>query len=226
MTSISDNKLDFPYPYLIISDNKNMCKTWEAALEDSEFKNMYDDFTDEAKQNINDNSSSRMCLKVDGDNIPKCYTTNNKFETCGELAKELPNSLKTTMAKVNSEIVKIKKEMMDEIIVFVNDKRDQLTNLIDINTSKQEMVNMNKGYNDLAENSIEDKKEKKSQLADSIEETDNLKNYASQNMTNKRKEITSYQKKNSWIETFMWWFLLVLLIVITLYLMTIPLTKT
>ncbi len=225
MTSISDNKLVFPYPYLIMTDNKNMCQTWETALQDSEFKTMYDDFTDEAKENINDNLSSRICLNIDTDNVPKCYTTNKKFETCGELAKELPNSLKAEMADINSQIQKTKKEMMDEMVTFVNGKRDKLTTLIDTHAAKQEMVNMNQGYHDLAENSIEDKKEKKSQLADSFEEVDNLKNNASQNMSNKRKQLSLYQTRNSWIETFMWWFLLILLIVVTLYLMSLPLTK-
>jgi ATP-dependent Zn protease len=226
MTSISDNALDFPYPYLIVTDNKNMCKTWQTALEDSEFKNMYDDFTDEAKETINDNLTSRICLKVDNADVAKCYTTNNKFETCGEFKKELPNSLRAEMAQIKTQLQRTKQQNLDEMLTYVNDKRAKLTTLIEINTSKQEMVNMNQGYNDLADDSIEEKKEKKSLLTDSIEEVDNLNNYASQNMSNKRKQLTSYQKRNSWVETFMWWFLLILLIVITLYFMSLPLTKT
>ena len=87
------------------------------------------------------------------------------------------------------------------------------------------MVNMNQGYHELAADSIEEKKEKKSQLVDSIDQVDNLKNNASQTMTNKRKNLSGYQKKNNWINRFMWWFLLILLISITLYLMSLPLTK-
>ncbi len=225
MSSISDNKLTFPYPYLIMSNNKNICQTWENALQDSEFKNMYDDFTDEAKQSIDDNLSSRICLNVDNENVPKCYTTNRKFEACGELANESPNSLKAEMTTLKTQIQTAKTQMMDEMLTFVNQKRDALTTLIDTYAAKQDMVNMNQGYHDLAANSIEEKKEKKSQLADSIEQVDNLKNNASQTMTNKRKNLSGYQKKNSWINRFMWWFLLILLIVITLYLMSLPLTR-
>jgi DNA repair ATPase RecN len=225
MSSISDNKLNFPYPHLIMSDNKNICQTWENALQDSEFKNMYDDFTEEGKKTIDENLSSRICLTVDNENVPKCYTTNRKFETCGELAKEAPNSLTAEMETLKIEIQTTKTQMMNEMLTFVNQKREQLTTLIDTYTAKQDMVNMNQGYHDLAADSIEEKKEKKSQLVDSIDQVDNLKNNASQIMTNKRKNLSGYQNKNNWINRFMWWFLLILLIIITLYLMSLPLTK-
>ena len=113
MPSIVDNDLDYPSPNMIVSDNKNICQTWQIALQDSEFKSMYDDFSYEAKEKINDNLSSRTCLNIDSDTVSKCYTTNKRFETCGNLAKELPNSLKSEMNDINTQITTLKKEMMD-----------------------------------------------------------------------------------------------------------------
>ncbi len=224
MTSIIDNKLDYPYTELIITNDRDICQTWELALEDSDFKNRYDEFSEESKNLINDNLSSRKCLTVDNENVPKCYTTNRKFEICGNLTKEIPNNLNVEMTDINNQISKVKKEMMDEIVTFVEDKREKLNNLIDSYVSKETMVSMNKGYNNLVDDSIDENKEKKSQFVDAIEEVENLKNSASENMTYKRKNFTWYQNKNNIIKTFMWWFLLILLFIVTLYLMSLPLS--
>ena len=39
---VNDKNLVFNYPFLVLSDNNNICKTWEKALEDTNFKAEYD----------------------------------------------------------------------------------------------------------------------------------------------------------------------------------------
>jgi hypothetical protein len=70
------------------------------------------------KKTIDENLSSRICLTIDNQNVPKCYTTNRKFETCGELAKETPNSLKAEMETLKTEIQTTKTQMMNEMLTM------------------------------------------------------------------------------------------------------------
>jgi hypothetical protein len=138
------------------------------------------------------------------------------------LAKAYEKSLERSNSLTSAEIII---DIANKIYINNNEKSIKLLKQRDM---AYRVVNLNV-YNTEWEKKLIKKDNVKVWINDRldtcIKHVDNLKNNASQTMTNKRKNLSGYQKKNNWINRFMWWFLLILLISITLYLMSLPLTK-
>jgi hypothetical protein len=132
--------------FLITSNNKKICMPWKNALENDSMTDIYDKFTKEEQENIQENITNRTCLSIN--NISQCFTSSGQLERCDQIEKnqkqEISDVLKDIDAKNNSPEKKAAYKELDDSLAK---KGDQIDTLIKQYTSRQEMLNRNNVYN-------------------------------------------------------------------------------
>jgi hypothetical protein len=127
--SKDDPELDYPQPFLLLTDNGNICQTWESAFKDPNFKKEYDTMSEADKKTISNNLKTRTCQSIK--NVNQCFTINGEFETCNNLANEDPKSIRKIMSEIDTVAEAKKAEMLNEIDQYIEKRRDIIDNLID-----------------------------------------------------------------------------------------------
>ena len=194
-----DNELDYQHPFLVLSDNNNICQTWGNALQNSNFiDNSYNKFSEEDKKIIQDNLKTRTCQMID--NVNQCFTTNGLLETCKKLPDEHPKSIRDIMTKIDTMAQNKKNEMLVKLTRVVEKKRLEIDTLINQYASRKTMINMNQGYKAITTSSINKNQELKNNLGDEINDVDNLKEFATNDNKIIRNTIEWYYLKNNIIK--------------------------
>jgi hypothetical protein len=188
---ISDeSKLDFPQPFLVVSDNHNICQTWETAFYNPKFKSKYDNLTEAEKNTISNNLKTRTCQSVD--NVMQCFTINGEFETCKNLQDEEPKSIRKIMNDIDTATNSKKGIMIQDLNNFINRKREVVDNLVNNYISRKEMLDMHSGFMNLADQNIQKNIEEKNILADDLNKNEELKEFTYSELSKKRSDIEWY----------------------------------
>ena len=194
-----DNELDYQHPFLVLSDNNNICQTWGNALQNNNFiDNNYNKFSEEDKKRIQDNLKTRNCQMID--NVNQCFTTDGLLETCKKLPDEHPKSIRDIMTKIDTMAQNKKNEMLVKLTSVVEKKRLEIDTLINQYASRKTMINMNQGYKAITTSSINKNQELKNDLGDEINDVDNLKEYATNDNKIIRNTMEWYYLKNNIIK--------------------------
>jgi hypothetical protein len=217
---VKDNKLIFNYPFLVMSDNNNICKTWETALEDNAFKSEYDTFNVKDKEKINKNMKSRTCQTIN--NINQCFTTAGQLETCSPIKKDNPNNMNTILTKIKKQLSDKKKVDIKNLDNEMNKITSLADNLITQYSNRQEMLNMNEGYHNTIDESINARRKEETNLGDNLDKIDNLKEYTQEDIRDTRNSFFWYQSKNNIVEQIMRYSLLFFIICIVFYILMVP----
>ena len=212
-----DNNLDFGHPFLVLTDNNNICKTWETAFNDQSFKNDYNSFNDTEKNNINANLQNRTCQSIKG--IKQCFTVNGVLETCNNLQKQVPKTISQLMNQYSKNLNEIKNKELSNLKIFVNEKDSLLTNLINQYSSRKDLLNTNESYHQTIDTELNKKQKDFVDLGDKIEKIDNLKEFTSEDIKDERLNFFWYQTNNIYINTIIRILLFVYIILITLFLL-------
>ncbi len=204
---VNDKNLVFNYPFLVLSDNNNICKTWEKALEDSNFKTEYDLLNEIDKKNIDTNLQSRTCQSIN--NIKQCFTTAGTLETCSAIKKDNPNNMVNLMAKISKELQDKKTQDIKNLDDETKNTTTLLDNLITQYTNRQEML-------------INKRTQEEVELGDNIDKIDNLKEFSQENIKDFRSKFLWYQKKNNTINKIIRYLLFIFIFVIVIYILVQP----
>jgi hypothetical protein len=216
-----DSKLEYPHPFIIASDNKNPCQTWEKALQNPELKKAYNKFNDIDKKNIDNALKERTCQSIDG--VKQCFTVNGLLETCKKLPEEHPKNIRHYMKNIDNTAQTKKKEMITPLEQLIDKKSTIIDNLIQHYTSKMNAVEINNGYNKLAEKNIEFNTSKKSEVGDDIEKAEDLKANAEGTFGFNRQFINWYTNKNILFITIIKFLLIIIIVVEFLFILSIRL---
>jgi hypothetical protein len=192
-----DNNLDFGHPFLVLTDNNNICKTWESAFNDDSFKNEYNSFSDTEKNNISDNLQNRTCQAIKG--VKQCFTANGTLETCNNLQKQVPKTITQLMNQYSNNLNEIKNKELSNIKSFVNEKDTLLTNLINQYTSRKDLLNTNQSYHQTIDSELNNKEKDIVELGDKIEKIENLKEFTTEDIKDERSNFFWYQSNNKTI---------------------------
>ena len=217
---VNDKNLVFNYPFLVLSDNNNICKTWEKALEDTNFKAEYDLLNEKDKKNINNNLQSRSCQSIN--NIKQCFTTSGKLETCSGIKKDNPNNMVNIMAKISKELSKKKNTDIKNLDAETQNTTTLVDNLISQYTSRKEMLNMNDGYHNTIDESINKRKQEEVELGDNIEKIDNLKEFTQEDIKDERSLFFWYQSNNKIVNKIIWYLLIIFICIIIIHILLLP----
>ena len=218
-----DKELDFPHPFLVLSDNNNVCQSWGNALENVQFKNTYSNFSEEEQSRIQGNLKNRTCQMID--NVNKCFTTNGQLETCNKLPDESPKNIREIMSKIDTIAQNKKSEMLVILKKFVEKKRSNINILINDYASRKTMINMNDGYKQITNSSITKNQELNNDLGDEIDKLDDLKEFSINDTKNVRNTIEWYSQKNNFLKTVLKFLLIIMILVNTLFILNIQLNN-
>jgi hypothetical protein len=219
---ISDeSKMDFPHPFLVLSDNQNICQTWETAFNNPKFKSKYDILTETEKNTISSNLKTRTCQSVD--NVMQCFTINGEFETCKNLQDEEPKSIRKIMSEIDTITNSKKGTMIQNLNKFVNKKREVVDNLINNYISRKEMLDMHSGFMSLADQNIERNIEEKNMLADDLNKTQELKEFTNSELSKTRSDIEWYNYRYKILITVVKVLLSILILIEFIYILMIKL---
>jgi hypothetical protein len=217
----NDNKLDYQHPFPVISDSHNICQTWQDALRSRSFKKTFETFPDDVKNNIKGNLDNRKCQTIN--NVSQCFTLNGMLETCNNIGNDDPKSIRNIMMQIDRIAESKKGPIIRKLNQFVEKKRLILDNLIENYSTRQNMKNMNQGYNSLAESNISKNEETKNMLGNDMVKVDELKDSSQSILNKKRQTISWYVKGQSLLKKILWWTLVILIIVEILYILGIRL---
>jgi len=217
---VNDKNLVFNYPFLVLSDNNNICKTWEKALEDTTFKAEYDLLNEKDKKKIADNLQSRTCQPIN--NINQCFTTSGKLETCSGIKKDNPNNMVNLMAKISKELSNKKTTDIKNLDAETQNTTTLIDNLITQYTNRKEMLNMNDGYHNTIDESINKRKQEEVELGDNIEKIDNLKEFTQEDIKDERSGFFWYQSKNKIINKIIKYLLIIFICIIIIHILLLP----
>ncbi len=212
-----DNNLDFGHPFLVLTDNNNICKTWESAFNDESFKNDYNSFSDTEKNNITDNLQNRTCQSIKG--VKQCFTANGILETCNNLQTQVPKTIKQLMNQNSNDLNQIKNKELNNLKIFVNEKDTLLTNLINQYTSRKDLLNTNESYHQTIDTELNKKEKDMVDLGDKIEKIDNLKEFTTEDIKDERSNFFWYQTNNKTINLIIRILLFIYIILIMLFLL-------
>jgi len=213
--------MDYPYPSLILTDNKNPCITWDKAMKNEEFMKEYSNFTDNEKKIIDENINTRTCQTIN--NIKQCMTVEGKLETCGNLLEEDPKSISKEMGEID-KIAEIKKQKaLGDLASYIERKEKTIDFLIEHKTTRETMLNMKQGYVDLAQSSIIKNKEKEIELSKKIDENENIRDFAEGDFKNTRINLEWYLKNNRRLVLVFKILLFILIIAIILFILSVRL---
>ena len=216
-----DKQLDYPYPFLVVSDNNNICQTWEKALTNNDNKNRYNKFKDEDKKNIQTVLKERTCQSVDG--VKQCFTVNGQLETCNKLPDEHPKSIRQIMTQIDRKTEKKRNEMITPLEKLIEKKSVVMDNLIQHHATRQNMLEMNEGYHKLADKNTEYNIGKKAEIGDDIDASEDLKNNAEGQFKALRSSIYWYTDKNNVFVTIVKILLSIIIAIEFLYILSIKL---
>lgn len=219
----NDNSLEYPQPFAIVSDNNNICQTWKESLINSSFKNIYDKYPADVKNNINNNSNNRKCQTIN--NVSQCFTLNGQMETCNKIGTDEPKSIRNIMIQIDKIAESKKGPIIRKLNQFIEKKRLILDNLVEHHSTRQNMINMNQGYKKLAESSVIKNEETKNKLGNEIVKVDQLKDSTYGVLTAKRKNIKWYNNAYITLSRILWWSLVILIIVEFAYILSIRLNN-
>ena len=217
---LNDNKVEYPMPFLVMADNNYPCKKWGDAMNDPDFQEFYQEFSDSEKENIAKNLSNRTCLAFDGDN--KCYTVNGILESCKQIPNEKPNSIANQMSKVDAAINASKQPTLIRLSKLVEQKREKLSALIEHHTTRQNMIKMNTNFKRLTLDNLNDQEKKEVDLIKDLNNIDNTKQYTEESLKILRDNAKWYEYYNSKIRKIMWYLLIILIIGILLFMVSLP----
>jgi hypothetical protein len=217
----NDNNLEYPQPFHVISDENNICQTWGESLKTKSFKNIYNIYPEDVKKNIKDNSNNRKCQTIN--NVSQCFTLNGKMETCNKIGSDDPKSIRNIMTQIDKIAESKKGPIIRKLNQFVEKKRLILDNLIENYSTRQNMMNMNQGYKNLADSSVSKNEETKNMLGNQIVKVDELKDTTQGILSKKRKNITWYNNAHIILSRILWWSLVILIIVEIVYILSIRL---
>ncbi len=217
----NDNTLEYPQPFAIISDNNNICQTWGESLKNRTFKNIYKTYPDNVKKNIINNFKNRKCQTIN--NVSQCFTLNGKMETCDKIGSNDPKSIRNIMTQIDKIAESKKGPIIRKLNQFIEKKRLILDNLIENYSTRQNMMNMNQGYKNLAESSISKNEETKNMLGNEIVKIDELKDSKQGSLKKKRQTIMWYNNAYTILRKILWWALIILIIVEIAYILSIRL---
>ena len=216
-----DKELDFQHPFLVLSDDNNVCQTWDSALQNDQSKDIYSKFSEEEQSRIQGNLKSRTCQMID--NVNKCFTTNGELETCNKLPDESPKNIREIMSKIDTIAQKKKSEMLVILHRFIEKKRSHINTLINDYASRKTMINMNDGYKQITTSSITKNQELNNDLGNEIDKLDDLKEFATNDNKNIRNTIEWYSQKNNFLKTVLRFLLIIMVLVNTLFILNIQL---
>ena len=218
-----DKELDFQHPFLVLSDDNNICQTWDSALQNDKSKDIYSKFSEEEQSRIQGNLKSRTCQMIN--NVNKCFTTNGELETCNKLPDESPKNIREIMSKIDTIAQKKKSEMLVILHRFIEKKRSYINTLINDYASRKTMINMNDGYKQITTSSITKNQELNNDLGNKIDKLDDLKEFATNDNKNIRNTIEWYSQKNNFLKTVLKFLLIIMIIVNTLFILNIQLNN-
>jgi hypothetical protein len=219
----NDNSLEYPQPFAIVSDNNNICQTWKDSLINTSFKNIYDKYPDDVKNNIKNNSNNRKCQTIN--NVSQCFTLNGQMETCNKITTDDPKSIRNIMIQIDKIAESKKGPIIRKLNQFIEKKRLILDNLVEHHSTRQNMINMNQGYKKLADSNILKNEETKNKLGNEIVKVDELKESTDGVLTAKRKKIKWYNNTYLILTRILWWSLVILIIVEFVYILSIRLNN-
>jgi len=219
----NDNSLEYPQPFAIVSDNNNICQTWKDALINTSFKNIYNTYPTDVKNNINSNSNNRKCQTIN--NVSQCFTLNGQMETCNKIVTDDPKSIRNIMIQIDKIAESKKGPIIRKLNQFVGKKRLILDNLVEHHSTRRNMINMNQGYKTLADSSVIKNEETKNKLGNEIVKVDELKDSTEGVLTAKRKNIKWYNNAYRILSRILWWSLVILIIVEFAYILSIRLNN-
>jgi hypothetical protein len=212
-----DNNLDYAHPYLVLSDDNNICKTWQTALNDSNFKDDYNSFNDIERSNIDNNLENRTCQSIKG--TKKCFTVNGVLETCNNLQNQIPKTIKPIMTRLDNEINDKKKIDVNNLNKFIKEKDTLLTNLINQYTSRKDLLNTNESYHSTIDLEINKKEKDEVELGDKIDKIDNLKEFTIEDIKDERSKFFWYQTYNKIINMILKGLLSIYILIIIMFLL-------
>jgi len=212
-----DNNLDYPHPYLVLSDNNNICKTWESALNDANFKNDYNSFDNTEKSNIDNNLGNRTCQSIKG--TKQCFTVNGLLEKCNNLPNQIPKTIKPVMNQIDNQINQSKKGDVNNINNFIKEKDTLLTNLINQYTSRKDLLNTNESYHNTIDSEINKKEKDEVELGDKIDKIDNLKEFTVEDIKDERSNSVWYQNNNKITSKILKGLLIIYILIVILFLL-------
>ena len=193
---------------------------WSDAMNNNNFKDLYNDFNQTEKDLIKDNINSRKCLAFSG--TDKCYTINGFLESCKQMPHEPPQSIAGQMQQVQSAIDASKGPTLKKLDDYVKQKREKLSSLIEQHTTRQNMIKMNKNFKKLTLDNLNDQDKKELDLLNDLNQIDNVKQFTEQDLKNIRDNIKWYEYYNAKIRRIIWYLLIILIIGLILYIMSIP----
>jgi hypothetical protein len=217
---LNDNKVDYPFPSLVMADNNYPCKKWEDSMNDEKFQELYKEFSDAEKDLITKNMSNRTCLAFNGGN--KCYTINGFLESCKQLPNEKPNSIGNQMGKVEAAINSSKEPTLIKLSKMVEQNRDKLNSLIEQHTTRQNMIKMNTNFKRLTLDNLTQQEKKEVDLINDVNQIDNTKQYTEENLKNLRANAKWYEYYNQKIRKIIWYLLIILILGIVIFIMSLP----
>jgi hypothetical protein len=216
-----DKELDYQHPFLVLSDNNNICQRWDNALENTQFKDIYSNFSEEDQSKIQGNLKNRTCQMID--NVNKCFTTNGQLETCNKLPDEDPKNIREIMSKIDTIAQNKKNEILIKLKRIIDKKRLTIDSLINQYASRKTMINMNEGYKAITNSSITKNQEINNDLSNEIDSVDNLKEFATNDNYNIRNTIKWYSEKNNFLKYIIKILLIIMILVNTLFILNIQL---
>jgi hypothetical protein len=216
---LGHNKVEYPIPFLVMADNNYPCRKWEDAMNDTNFKELYDEMSDDEKEKIAQNLSNRTCLAFSGGD--KCYTVNGVLESCKQLPKEKPNSIAVQMGKVDAAINASKEPTLTKLSKLVEQKREKLSSLIEQHTTRQNMIKMNTNFKRLTLDNLNDQEKKEVDLINDLNQIDNTKQYTEETLKILRDNVKWYEYYNQKMRTIIWYLLILLILAIMLFMMSI-----
>lgn len=217
---LNDNKVEYPIPFLVMADNNYPCRKWEDAMNDENFKELYDEMSDGEQEKIAQNLSNRTCLALSGGD--KCYTVNGVLESCKQLPREKPNSIAVQMGKVDAAINASKEPTLEKLSKLVQQNRDKLSSLIEQHTTRQNMIKMNTNFKRLTLDNLNDQENKEVDLINDLNQIDNTKQYTEESLKNLRNNAKWYEYYNQKIRKILWYLLILLILAIILFMMSLP----
>ncbi len=183
--------------FLITTNNKKICIPWQKALENENMSSIYDKFSIEDQQIIQDNISKRTCLSIN--NVAQCFTTAGELEKCDQIQQNQKKDMSDLTKKIDIENT----NNPDKIAEYkgledsFTQKSEQIDALIKQYTSRQEMLNMNTGYHKILDKNITNERKEENKLGKDLDNIDNLKNFMVENIKTVRSNQFWYEGKNN-----------------------------
>lgn len=205
--------------FLITTNNKKICIPWQKALENDSMSAMYDSFSQEDQQTVQDNITKRSCLSIN--NVAQCFTTSGELEKCDQIQQNQKQDISDLMKNIDNENTNNPEKNAEYKTLedSFTQKSEQIDSLIKQYTSRQEMLNMNNGYHKILDKNISKERDDENKLGKDLDNIGNLKNFMVENIKTVRSNQFWYEGKNTIMITILRILLAILLLICIIYIL-------